>query len=181
MRSRFTAGLLTVTLAASMVALGAPAARAGSKGRKNTALGLGALAVYELLRGKTGTGLLAGAGAAYAYKRYSDARKNERRYRPSYGSLYQTGNGGYQNPAQYSNTAYYGRSGYSNGQSGYYGNNGCRPRGGSYTTDEGGNRHYYNSRYSDGYHRYASSYSSTADRGRNCPPGQYHGRQRGRR
>ena len=113
MRCRFTAGLLTVTLAASIVALGAPAARASSKGRKNT--------------------------------------------------------------------AYYGRSGYPNGRSGYYGDNGCPQQGGSYTTDECGNRHYYDSRYSDGYHRYASSYSSTADRGRNCPPGQYHGRQRGRR
>src|SRR5947209_5836945 len=81
MRPRFTAGLLAAALAAGLMSAGAPQARASSKGRKNFAIGLGALAAYELLRGKTGTGLLAAGGAAYAYKRYNDARKKERRYR----------------------------------------------------------------------------------------------------
>ena len=80
MRQRFTAGLLSLALGAGLLTAGAPGAHASSKGRKNTALALGALAAYGLLSGKTGTGLLAGAGAAYAYKRYRDARKNDRRY-----------------------------------------------------------------------------------------------------
>src|SRR5439155_30510 len=81
MRHRFTAGLLTLTVSAGLVGFGAPTAHASSKGRKNTAIGLGALAVYGLLSGKTGTGLLAGSGASYAYKRYQDSHK---RCRPSY-------------------------------------------------------------------------------------------------
>jgi len=56
------------------------AASASANGRKNTALALGAIAVQQLLTGKTTNGLIAGAGAAYAYKRYEDARKDERRY-----------------------------------------------------------------------------------------------------
>jgi len=95
MRHRFTAGLLAATFAAGLFAIGAPRVDASSKGRKNTVLGLGALAAYELFSGKTGNGLLAAAGAAYAYNRYNSARKNERRYRvssysPSY-SQYQNG------------------------------------------------------------------------------------------
>jgi uncharacterized membrane protein YidH (DUF202 family) len=80
MRQRTTAGLIAAALGVSLFATAMPGAQAGSKGRKNTALGLGALAVYELLQGKTTNGLIAGAAAAYAYKRYNDARKDERRY-----------------------------------------------------------------------------------------------------
>src|SRR5436190_1029851 len=118
MRYRFTAGLLTVTLCAGMLAMGAPQASASSKGRKNTLLGLGALAAYELLRGKTGTGLLAGAGAAYAYKKYNDARRDERRY-GRYDrsgryrrSSYRNYDNGFQFPSQYSDNGYSGNSGY---------------------------------------------------------------------
>lgn len=178
MRYRFTAGLLTVALAASMFALGAPRAGASSKGRRNTAIGLGAVALYQLLRGQTGTGLLAGAGAAYAYKKYNDARKNERRYRRSSRSSYR----GY-------NSGYYGGSGYSYPPVGYYGNNGSQyPRGGSYTTDEWGNRHYYDPRSSDGYRRYGvayyepgyrtAGYRSGYSQGENCPPRRHHRRYR---
>jgi len=182
MRCRFTAGLLTAALAASMFTLGAPRAGASSKGRKNTLLGLGALAAYELLRGKTGTGLLAGAGAAYAYKRYNDARKNERRYGRYYRSSYRYGNGGYQYPSRYSDNGYYGNSGYQYTPSSYSGNGGVRCRnngyqyqqGGSYTTDEWGNRRYYDPRYSDGYHQYGVGYSGNQD----CPPGRHHRRYR---
>ena len=42
--------------------------------------GLGAAAAYELLRGNTTTGLALGAGAAYGYKRYKDAKEDEVRY-----------------------------------------------------------------------------------------------------
>jgi hypothetical protein len=151
MRHRFTAGLLATTFAVGLLAIGAPQARASSKGRRNTAIGLGALAAYGLLSGKTGTGLLAAAGAAYAYKRYNDARKKERRYR-YYGSPY--GGGSFQFPNQYP------YNGYSGGRSYQYQNGYSAP----YTTDEWGNRHYYDPRYGDGYHQYGyqpSGYQSS--------------------
>jgi hypothetical protein len=52
---------------------------ASAKGRKNTAIGLGAVAVQQLLTGKTTNGVVLGAGAAYAYKRYQDAQREEKR------------------------------------------------------------------------------------------------------
>lgn len=77
MRKRFTAGLLAIAAAASLALPGV--ALASSKGRRNTALGLSGLAAYELFRGHTTTGVIAGAGAAYAWKRHSDARRAEKR------------------------------------------------------------------------------------------------------
>src|SRR5712692_8232478 len=95
MTSRWIAGLMALVVSAGLLAAGAPAARASSKGRLNTTYALGAAAIYELATGKTGPGLLLGLGTAYAYKRYSDARRSERRryyYYPSryYGSRYQS-------------------------------------------------------------------------------------------
>jgi hypothetical protein len=72
-------GLLATLFAASLFLFSGPAAQAGSKGRKNTAIALGAVALHQLLTKKTTNGLIAGAGAAYAYKRYQDARKEEKR------------------------------------------------------------------------------------------------------
>jgi hypothetical protein len=78
-------GLRNITLGAVLAgilvsSLALPGtAYASSKGRKNTAIALGAIAVHQLLTGKTTNGLIAGAGAAYAYKRYEDARKDEKR------------------------------------------------------------------------------------------------------
>jgi hypothetical protein len=77
MVQRLTSGLLAVALAGMLVLPGA--AMASSKGRRNTALGLTGLAAYELVKGHTTTGVIAGAGAAYAWKRSSDARRAERR------------------------------------------------------------------------------------------------------
>jgi hypothetical protein len=94
MTSRWIAGLTALVVSAGLLAVGAPAARASSKGRLNTTYALGAAAIYELATGKTGPGLLLGLGTAYAYKRYSDAHRAERRryyyYYPSryYGSGY---------------------------------------------------------------------------------------------
>src|SRR5438132_14404352 len=80
MRHRFTAGLMTAALSAGLLTAGVPGAHASEKGRKNTAIVLGALAAHQLLlKHKTTNGLLAGAAAAYAYKRYKDARKGDRR------------------------------------------------------------------------------------------------------
>jgi hypothetical protein len=55
-----------------MACLGARPALAGEEGRRNTAIVLGAVGAYELLRGHAATGVLAGAGAVTAYKRYRD-------------------------------------------------------------------------------------------------------------
>lgn len=80
MGKRLMASLMATAFGASLFTLGAPAVEAGSKGRKNTAIILGGLAAHQLLKGKTKTGIVAGAGAAYAYKRYRDKRKRERRF-----------------------------------------------------------------------------------------------------
>ena len=48
---------------------------ASVKGRRNTAIGLSALSLYQLARGHGKTGLIVGAGAAYAWKRTSDSKK----------------------------------------------------------------------------------------------------------
>jgi len=54
---------------------------ASVSGRRNTAIGATALSLYELARGHTTTGLLAGAGAYYAWNKYSQAhRRTNRRH-----------------------------------------------------------------------------------------------------
>ncbi len=68
-----SAGLISVSPASASV-----------KGRRNTAIGLTGAAAYELLRGKTGPGLLLGGGAVYAWKRANDEKKAEREHRYSY-------------------------------------------------------------------------------------------------
>jgi len=78
MRQRLTASWILAAMAAMGLLLPS-AALASSKGRKNTAIGLTGVAAYQLLRGKTTTGLIAGAGAAYAWKRHRDSRKAEKR------------------------------------------------------------------------------------------------------
>jgi hypothetical protein len=161
MRLRFTTGLLAAALAAGTMGIGAPQARASSNGRKNFAIGLGALAAYGLLRGKTGMGLLAAGGAAYAYKRYNDARKQERRnqyYATRYSGLpYYTAN----SSSGYPYRGYHRRSGYQyQYQNGYAitddGTPYARSHTGPYTTDTWGNRHYYDPRYGDGQHLYGA-------------------------
>jgi uncharacterized membrane protein YebE (DUF533 family) len=86
-RKVWIAGALATVLGAGL--MGSAPAEAGSKGRKNTALGLGAAAAYQLLRGKTTTGLALGAGAAYGYKRYKDSKEDEERY-DRYSDRYRT-------------------------------------------------------------------------------------------
>ena len=74
-----TLGKRLVTLVVlAMMTLGVvfmpSAALASRKGRLNTARILTGIAGYQLLRGHTGTGILLGAGAAYAWKREKDAK-----------------------------------------------------------------------------------------------------------
>ena len=69
----------TAVLAAIGVGLAAPhAAEAGSKGRRNTAIGLGAVAVYGIVKKKPVIAGLAGGGAIYSYVRSRQAAKKER-------------------------------------------------------------------------------------------------------
>jgi hypothetical protein len=77
MRQKLTARLLVAAVGVPLLLPGV--AMAGSKGRKNTALLLTGVAAHQLLTGKTTTGLIAGAGAAYAWKRHKDARNSEKR------------------------------------------------------------------------------------------------------
>ena len=98
-------------------------ALASSSGRRNTALGLTGLAAYELFRGHTTTGLLAGAGAIYGWSRYSQARKaerRERRFTQYYRDRYYSSR----------RTAYYSGGPYSRvaGYRGYYGRRYSRSR-----------------------------------------------------
>jgi hypothetical protein len=65
-------------LVGALVALTSPVS-ASVSGRRNTAIGATALSIYELARGKTGTGLLAGAGAYYAWNQYNKAHRHESR------------------------------------------------------------------------------------------------------
>jgi len=129
-------------------------AEASTKGKKNTAIVLGALAAHQLLTGKTTNGILLGAGTAYAYKKYNDSRKadnNRRRY-----SAYNSYNGSrYYGDNRYSSDSRY-RSRYGNGD-----RYSSRDR-----YSRSGNRSY---RQSSSYDR---SYAST-------PPGWSHGRKTG--
>ena len=63
---------------ASMIALAAPV-HASIAGRKNTAVGATGVALYELARGHATTGLVAAAGAGYAWHRYQMAHKRSNR------------------------------------------------------------------------------------------------------
>ena len=56
-------------------------ASASVKGRRNTAIAVTGAAAYELARGHTGTGIVLGAGAAYAWKRTKDEKKAKARHR----------------------------------------------------------------------------------------------------
>jgi hypothetical protein len=111
---------------------------------------------------------------------------------------------GFQFPDQYPAGGSYQNGGYQSGPAGYYGKGGyqyqngysgsddgtryARRHSGPYTTDEWGNRRYYNPRNGDGYHRYGSTqggysrtdaYRGDDDQGENDPPGWHHGRKRG--
>jgi len=84
---RLTAILVTLTIGVGLMMV-APAARASEEGRRNTAIALGAAAGYLLLREKNKLpGIVAAAGAAYAYKRYEDKVKARHR-RERYGYYY---------------------------------------------------------------------------------------------
>jgi hypothetical protein len=162
MRNRFTAGLLATAVGAGLLTVCASGAHAGSKGRKNTTIGLGALAAYGLLKGNTTMGLAGAAGTAYAYKRYKDSRDDERRFN-RYGrystrsrSRYRTtaGNGDFQFPDNYYPTSSSWNNRYQN--SDYYQNDRYQYQNGQYQNGQYGGQYqhvksgsYYNSRSGD--------------------------------
>ncbi|MBW3623884.1 MAG: hypothetical protein KY468_10805 [Armatimonadetes bacterium] len=75
---KVTAGVFLAATLTTSLAVARPA-QASSEGRKNTAIAVGAVAIHQLLKGKTTNAVIAGAGAAAAYKRYKDAKKSEDR------------------------------------------------------------------------------------------------------
>jgi len=76
---RTTAGLVLATAFATVAM--APVGIASTAGKRNTAIGLTAGAIYALTRHKTGAAVVLGAGAAYAWKRHADARRKTSYYR----------------------------------------------------------------------------------------------------
>src|SRR5687767_12716902 len=82
-KTRYFAGALAALFFAGTLAI-PTAARASEEGRRNTALGLGAVTAYLFTRGGSKVPAFVGLGAtAYAYKRYQDkynARKKRERY-----------------------------------------------------------------------------------------------------
>ena len=100
--------MLTTTLGGGLMP-----AHAGSKGRRNTALALGAITVYGLLKGNNKVAIAGGVGTAIAYSRYRSAKKRENRYR--YGRYNRYGDNAYNaGRNRYSNSRYGGNR-YANG------------------------------------------------------------------
>ena len=86
MQIRLTA--LALLAAIGLAVVPAPEAQASSAGRRNTAIGLGALAVYGVATKKPLVAGLAGGGAVYSYMKSREEAKRERarraaRYRRS--------------------------------------------------------------------------------------------------
>lgn len=73
---RMTAMTLLASTGLSLFSMGA--AEAGSTGKRNTAIGLGALAVYGVVKKKPVVAGLAGGGAIYSYMRSRQDAKKER-------------------------------------------------------------------------------------------------------
>lgn len=82
---RMTAGALTLVIGLGMFALPMNA-RASEEGRRNTALALGAVAAGLLFTQRNKLpGVVAAAGAAYAYSRYQDGVNQRHRWDRDYG------------------------------------------------------------------------------------------------
>jgi len=68
-----TLGVMT----ASTLGVGITAAQAGSKGRRNTTIALGALTAGALIKKKKTAAIVGGVGTGVAYMRYRKAKKAE--------------------------------------------------------------------------------------------------------
>lgn len=69
--------VLGVMLAGTFGGLGVSPAKAGTRGKRNLALGLAAVTAYGLLKKNNKIAIPAALGTAYYYKRYRDARQDE--------------------------------------------------------------------------------------------------------
>ena len=77
--NKITAGLLALTITAGTL-IAPVAANASEEGKRNTAIGIGALAVGLLLTQKNKLpGIVAAGGAAYAYSQYDASVRNRHR------------------------------------------------------------------------------------------------------
>ena len=84
MKNRIAGALAALTLLGAAVPALAQtkqekARQADKNLMRNLGVGLGAVAVDKALKGKTNDALIAGAAAAYAGKKYEDARKKQAR------------------------------------------------------------------------------------------------------
>jgi hypothetical protein len=75
---RFSVLSLFVLMVVSMFSMSKPAMAGHGKNWKYATYGLGALAAYSLIKGKTTTGLVLGAGAVYTNSRANKARRDHR-------------------------------------------------------------------------------------------------------
>lgn len=119
MRNSLRTAALAIVAAVGLISLTPTAAHAGKKGRRNTALALGAVAAYGIIKKKPVIAGVAGAGAVYSWlqsnkvddgnRRRQRARQRNRRY-----------NSGYAGDRYYDN-GYYGGRAYNSGYGGYDG------------------------------------------------------------
>ncbi len=72
-------GTLGVMSVGTIGGMGITAAEAGSKGRRNTTIGLGAVTAYGLLKKKKTVAIAGGIGTAIAYSRYRKSKKADSR------------------------------------------------------------------------------------------------------
>lgn len=87
-KTKITIGLTLLAAFGSTVI--APMAAASTQGRRNTAIGLTAATILAAVKGESKAALVAGAGAAYAWKRTADAQK-QASYRRGYHKGYAYG------------------------------------------------------------------------------------------
>jgi hypothetical protein len=137
------------------LSLSAPtAAHASKKGKRNTAIALGAVAAYGLVKKKPLIAGLAGAGAVYSWLQSNkdDDNDNNRRRNRNRRARYQNGYyDGARSRANY-NTPYYGNGGYRNYSNGYnpYQSNGYRSN--SYRSNGYRSANYDSGRYRSSGH-----------------------------
>jgi hypothetical protein len=106
MKNTLRMATMAVAAAVGLLMLSPTAAHASKKGRRNTAIGLGAVAAYGLIKKKPLIAGVAGAGAAYSWIRSNQVdsdrdrdrqrfRERNRRGNARYNGGYNNGYGGY--------------------------------------------------------------------------------------
>lgn len=77
---RMTTSLVLLS-AFTTIVMAPVASIASTVGRRNTAIGLTAATIWAASKGKSKTALVAGVGAAYAWKRHADSKRHPTYYR----------------------------------------------------------------------------------------------------